>query len=64
VIHVEAAKDADVRLRFYWGVAKDWTENSRYDRNGRREGKKRAQDMIEAIADADHGVLKCLKTDW
>jgi hypothetical protein len=61
---VEAAKEADINLRAYWGVVKDWTEKSRYDRNGRRVGKKKAKDMIEALADPDHGVLKCLKTDW
>jgi HEPN domain-containing protein len=62
---VEAAKKADVKLKRYWdGAVKDWTEKSRYDRSSRREGKKRAQDIIDAIADPDHGVLKCLKTDW
>jgi HEPN domain-containing protein len=61
----EAAMSADDKLRSYWyGAVKDWTEKSRYDRNGRRVGKQKAKDMIDALADPDHGVLKCLKTDW
>jgi len=56
---------ADDKLRSYWyGAVKDWTEKSRYDRNGRRVGKQKAKDMIDALADPDHGVLKCLKIDW
>ena len=61
---VEAAVKADVKLGLYLAVVKDWTEKSRYNRTVRREGKKKAQDMIEAIADPNHGVLKCLKIDW
>jgi HEPN domain-containing protein len=62
---VEAAKQADVKLRQYWdGPIKDWSEKSRYDRNGKRVGKEKAQAIIKAVADPDHEVLKCLKTDW
>jgi HEPN domain-containing protein len=61
---VEAAKKADVKFSLYWGVVKDWSEKTRYDRNGRRAGQRKAQDIIEAVADPDHGVLKCLKINW
>jgi HEPN domain-containing protein len=61
---VEAAVKSDVKLGTYWAVVKDWTEKSRYDRTVRSVGKKKAQDMIEAVADPDHAALKCLKTDW
>ena len=61
---VEAAVKADVKLGFYFTVVKDWTEKSRYNKTVRRVGKKKAQDIIEAIADPNHGVLKCLKIDW
>jgi len=59
---IEDAKKADRKLGLYWnGVVKDWSEESRYDRKG---GKKKAQNLIEAIADPDHGVLQCLKKYW
>ena len=62
---VDAAKEADVKLKRYWdGIVKDWSEKSRYNRNGKRVGKNKAKDMIEAVEDPSHGVLKCLKTDW
>jgi HEPN domain-containing protein len=62
---VEAAKKGDVKLQRYWeGIVKDWSEKSRYNRSGKRVGKNKAQDMIDAVGDPEHGVLKCLKTGW
>ena len=62
---VEATKEADSKLKVNWdGIVKDWNPKSRYDRNGTRVGKKKAEDMINAVADPDHGVLQCLRTDW
>jgi hypothetical protein len=56
---IEDARKADNTLRRYWnGVVKDWSEESRYYRKG---DKKKAQSLIEAIADPDHGVLEALQ---
>jgi hypothetical protein len=38
---VEAAKKADVKLQRYWdGIVKDWSEKNRYNRSGKRGGKR------------------------
>ena len=43
-----------------WSVVKEWTEQHRY----RIIDQKTAEDMIEAISDAKHGVLKWLRHHW
>jgi len=43
-----------------WGVVKDWTEESRYERKTQAQ----AQQLIAAITDAAHGVLPWIKQRW
>ncbi len=56
----KAATDADVDLWTNWGLAKDWSEEKRYHRIDRAE----AEALYNAIADAEHGVLPWIKTQW
>jgi HEPN domain-containing protein len=59
----ENAKAADSKLGVYWGFVKDWTEKSRYDRKG-KVAKQRAHEIIEAVAEPEHGVLQCIRKYW
>jgi HEPN domain-containing protein len=54
---------ADATLALYWGVVKDWSEKMRYESRGARAAKLAAK-LVEAIADDQHGVLKCLSKYW
>ncbi len=56
----KAAMDADPDLSTNWGLAKDWSEEKRYHRIDKAE----AEDLFAAIADAVHGVLPWIKTQW
>jgi HEPN domain-containing protein len=51
---------ADPYLQTNWGIVKDWTEESRYERKTRDE----AERLIAAITDADHGVLTWIRQYW
>ncbi|MEO7649562.1 MAG: HEPN domain-containing protein [Bryobacteraceae bacterium] len=57
------ARLADNALDTSWGIVKDWSEKSRYDRNS-GAGMTKAQSMIQAVADPGHGVLQCIKKYW
>jgi HEPN domain-containing protein len=46
-----------------WNLVKRWDEESRYELQ-RASAKKLAEDMLLAISDAEHGVLKCLSKYW
>ena len=54
----DAAADPDLEVN--WGVVKDWTEESRYERKTQAE----AQELIAAITDAAHGVLPWIRQRW
>ena len=56
----DADAAADPALDANWGFAKDWTEESRYE----RKTKDQAQELIAAITDAAHGVLPWIKQRW
>lgn len=43
-----------------WGIVKDWSESSRYEKHTEKE----AHDLFSAIADEEHGVLQWLKQYW
>ena len=47
-------------LQANWGVVKDWTEESRYERKSELQ----ARELIAAITDAAHGVLPWIKQRW
>ena len=57
-LNVEKAKDAVFELN--WKVVQAWSEQSRYDRKSRGE----AEDLIDAISDPAHGVLRWLELYW
>ena len=51
---------ADAELKENWIIVKGWNESSRYDFASKAE----AKGMIEAVADARHGVLSWIKLRW
>jgi HEPN domain-containing protein len=54
----EETRDADFLLN--WNIVQGWEVDSRYNRNGEKE----ATDLIAAIEDRRHGVLRWLKQHW
>ena len=42
-----------------WGVVKDWNEQSRYEKQGR----KKAKAMLDAV-EGPQGILECIKEYW
>src|SRR5947207_1147458 len=47
-------------LSGYWGVAKDWTEASRYDQKTQLQ----AERLFEAITNHPNGVLPWIRIRW
>lgn len=43
-----------------WGVVNEWSPDDRYRSNSEQD----AKELIEAINDANHGVLAWIKTHW
>ncbi len=56
--HFGPARGASGRLEVHWGVVKDWTEESRYQRKSEKE----ARALYEAITDDPDGVLTWIKS--
>lgn len=54
---------SDAALETNWGIAKDWSEQTRYHRNG-KIAENKATAMIDAVSDPTHGVLQCLQRYW
>lgn len=50
----------DVAFRYKWTTVKDWKEGSRYERHSL----KAAEDLLAAVGDARHGVLRWLRRHW
>jgi len=57
-LDTEAA--ADRIFEQNWGIVKDWSENSRYQKHAQQE----AQALYEAIVDNTHGVLQWIRRHW
>jgi len=57
---LQAAVETDPLFRRYWRLVQLWSEQSRYGRHS-PEG---SQDLIEAISDRNHGVMKWVKHYW
>jgi hypothetical protein len=55
-----AACGADPALDANWGVAKDWTEVSRYEQKTRVE----ARELFKAITNIPNGVLPWIQLRW
>ncbi len=51
-------RDRDFRLN--WLVVKEWKEQSRYE----LPGKQQAENLYDAVADPEHGVLRWIKQRW
>jgi HEPN domain-containing protein len=54
---------ADATLAGYWLLVTRWNEESRYELRG-DQAEKLAEDMLLAVSDREHGVLKCLSKYW
>ena len=50
----------DPRFRNHWDLVQQWSEHSRY----RRQGSEKAQALMEAIGDRKHGVIAWIKRYW
>ena len=59
----ERDQDADSVLAGYWDLVTRWNEESRYELRG-DQAEKLAEDMLLAVSDQEHGVLKCLSKYW
>jgi|APLak6261678124_1056121.scaffolds.fasta_scaffold00001_3 HEPN domain-containing protein len=54
-------EEEDTEFKLNWAVAKDWSEQARYEHNIEET---RANDLYNAIIDKNSGVLAWLKTYW
>lgn len=59
-ISQNSAFTADPSFELRWAVTKDWNETSRYRVWSERD----ARDLVEAIANRQHGVLKWVRQHW
>jgi len=50
----------DVVFGANWNIVKDWSEQSRY----KKHPPESAEDMLSAVADRRHGVLRWIKQRW
>lgn len=57
---LDAESKSDAKFAWCWGVVKEWTEESRYI----TVSEKQAGDLLTAIADRRHGVLRWLRRYW
>jgi len=61
-IRVELLADTEKDAAFsgYWGVVSQWNEESRYKQWSEPE----AVELVQAVSDSDHGVMRWLRTLW
>jgi len=52
--------DSDGHFAAYWSVVKDWKPDARYISRGQSE----AEEIVRAISDRNHGVLRWLRRHW
>lgn len=57
---LDAESKTDSRFAWCWGVVKEWAEESRYN----SIDEKQARDLLIAISDSRHGVLRWLRRYW
>jgi HEPN domain-containing protein len=53
-------KERDSAFSVNWAVVKDWSEESRYQ--GRQQ--QQARELVKAVSDPQHGVLRWLRENW
>src|ERR1700719_503864 len=51
---------ADPIAETFWAVVKDWSEESRYF----VQSALKARDLVEAVSDPAHGILRWIRTYW
>jgi HEPN domain-containing protein len=57
---LDTENSRDSKFAANWNVVKDWSEESRY----RNSDQKNAEEIIRAISDRRHGVLRWLRRHW
>ena len=57
---LQVAANADPLFRQYWIDVQSWSEQSRYAKHSRES----ARELIQAIGDRSHGVMKWVKHYW
>jgi len=57
---LDAASSADEDLAVNWNVVKDWNEASRY----RTWSELEARDIVRAVTDRNHGMMKWIRSVW
>jgi len=57
---LETEINADPLFRRNWSLAKDWTEQSRYEKHTEQE----ARDLVTAVIHKRHRVLRWLRRYW
>jgi HEPN domain-containing protein len=57
-LRVEFERNAEFRLN--WLVVQHWSVDSRYQTNGQQQ----AKELLEAVNDRRHGVLKWIRQHW
>jgi hypothetical protein len=57
-LETEESGDSDFSL--YWAIAKDWSEKARYIEHA----EKKARDLLQAVTDRQHGVMRWLRKHW
>ena len=60
VAEYKAAADNSPMFETNWALVKDWTEDARY----RSREQQKAEELLAAITDSQHGVLQWLKQYW
>jgi HEPN domain-containing protein len=58
----DTESNRDAKLKEYWDIVKDWEETRRYELLD--EAKIGAEALLQAIADENHGVLRCISKYW
>ncbi|MGA2131184.1 MAG: HEPN domain-containing protein [Bryobacteraceae bacterium] len=56
----KAAALADTQFQKHWDIVQSWSEDSRYTKNSAES----AQELVRAIVDRSHGVMKWIKQYW
>ena len=56
----EREQARDRQFGVSWGIIKDWTAKSRYQLQSQRK----AQAIVKAVSDREHGVLRCIRRFW
>jgi HEPN domain-containing protein len=57
---LQRQEQADLDFAINWGVVYEWSPEDRYTATSEQD----ARELIDAISDANHGVLAWIKTYW